>query len=92
MVVTIVKIDLATIKANIYKATVNKEMPAVNCNSNKIIQAIGTAINVSKPVPKTFKVFFPTNLFVSFKNLGANHKHTNQMIITNARKAPKSEI
>ena len=53
--------DFANTNANTYKAIVNKEMLAVICNNIKIIQATGTATSVRNPVPKTFKVFFPTN-------------------------------
>ena len=56
------------------------------------MQATGTTINVIKPVPKTFKVFFPTNLFVFAKDFGAIHKQASQIIITNVRKHPKSKM
>lgn len=68
------------------------EMLAVICNNIKIIQATGTATSVRNPVPKIFKVFFPTNWFVLFKNFGVSHKQTNQIITTNTINVPKSRI
>ena len=75
--------------AKIYNDNITKEILLVNCNNIKIIQATGIAIKPSNPLPNTFKEPFPIYDSVLFKNLGANHKHSNHTINTKAMKLPK---